>query len=270
MAFIQMNFYSDALKFSTDINIILPTPSDLDAKGGAPYFLEGAKYQLLYLLHGTYADHHDWTRLSSIERYAQEKRLMVVLPSGENSFWQDMYIGPHYFTYLTEELPRFIRTIFPVSTAREDTFIGGLSMGAMGALNAAVRCPEKYGAAICLSGGMAAFGPLAKTEQEWAAGPWPVKAILPPPYDGKGTGLDDIPIIEGLAASGKEIPRLYFAVGREDFIYESVEKTRAFLDKAGVAYTYEEGPGAHNWAFWDAYIQRGLDWLGLRGDTIRP
>ncbi|MBC5580681.1 esterase family protein [Anaerofilum sp. BX8] len=269
MAFIQMNFYSDALKFSTDVNIILPTPSDVDAKGGEPYFEEGAKYQVLYLLHGTYADHHDWTRLSSIERYAQEAKVMVVLPSGENSFWQDMYIGPNYFTYITEELPRFIRTIFPVSTAREDTFIGGLSMGAFGALNAAVRCPEKYAAAICLSGGMSAFRSLPATEEELAAGPWPFKAILPPPYDGKGTGMDDIPIIQKLAASGQPVPRLYFAVGTEDFVYGNVVKTRAFLDEVGIPYTYEEGPGVHNWTFWDEYIQHGLKWLGLRGTTLR-
>jgi putative tributyrin esterase len=25
--------------------------------------------------------------------------------------------------------------------------------------------------------------------------------------------------------------------------------------------TYEEGPGAHNWEFWDHWIQRVLTWL---------
>lgn len=24
---------------------------------------------------------------------------------------------------------------------------------------------------------------------------------------------------------------------------------------------YEEGPGGHNWDFWDAYIRRILDWM---------
>jgi S-formylglutathione hydrolase FrmB len=265
MAFIQMNFYSDALQFSTDVNVILPTPSDVDGKESRNYFREGVKYQVLYLLHGTYADHHDWTRLSSIERYAQEAKLAVVLPSGENSFWQDMHIGPQYFTYLTEELPRFMNTIFPISTAREDTFIGGLSMGAFGAMNAAIRCPWKYSAAICLSYGMNLCRlPEGRDKKQ----PWPLQAILPPPYDGKGTGLDDGPILKVLAESGKEIPRIYMAVGLDDFIYDNVKRTREFLDSLKVPYTYEEGPGEHNWKFWDDYIQRGIKWLGLKGTTI--
>lgn len=267
MAFIQMNFYSEALQFSTDVNVILPTPNDLDDKNCAPYFVEGAKYQVLYLLHGTYADHHDWTRLSSIERYAQEHKLVVVCPSGENSFWQDMYSGPQYFTYITKELPKFIRTIFPVSGAREDTFIGGLSMGACGALNAAIRCPENYGAAICLSSAMI-FGKIP-VHPEKGTQPWPVKAILPPPYDGKGTGIDDEPILEALAESGKQIPRIYMAVGYDDFAYQAVQKTRATMDRLGVSYTYEEGPGVHNWVFWDEYIQHALKWLNLKETTIQ-
>ncbi|MDF2723402.1 MAG: putative esterase, partial [Paenibacillus sp.] len=27
---------------------------------------------------------------------------------------------------------------------------------------------------------------------------------------------------------------------------------------------YEEGPGSHNWGFWDLYIQRVLAWLPIR------
>jgi len=261
-----MNIYSEALQFSTDVTIIIPTPCDLDDKNCLPYFTEGAKYQILYLLHGTYADHRDWVRLSSIERYAQEHKLVVVCPSGENSFWQDMYAGPQYFTYITEELPKFIKTIFPISGKREDTFIGGLSMGACGALNAAIRCPEKYGAAICLSSGLI-FGKIP-VHPEKGTQPWPLRAILPPPYDGKGTGIDDVPILESLAASGADIPRLYFAVGFEDFAYNSVAKTRQLLDKLEIPYTYEEGPGAHSWVFWDKYIQHALAWLNLRNTTI--
>jgi S-formylglutathione hydrolase FrmB len=26
----------------------------------------------------------------------------------------------------------------------------------------------------------------------------------------------------------------------------------------------EEGPGKHDWDFWDTYIQRGLDWLPIQ------
>ena len=55
---------------------------------------------------------------------------------------------------MTEELPEFIQTLFPASDKREDTFIGGLSMGAGGALNLGIRRPELYSRVIALSGGM--------------------------------------------------------------------------------------------------------------------
>jgi S-formylglutathione hydrolase FrmB len=28
--------------------------------------------------------------------------------------------------------------------------------------------------------------------------------------------------------------------------------------------TYEEGPGGHEWAYWDRMIARALDWLPLK------
>ena len=35
------------------------------------------------------------------------------------------------------------------------------------------------------------------------------------------------------------------------------------LQDAGLDVTYEEGPGDHNWDFWDTYIKRIIDWLPL-------
>jgi len=31
--------------------------------------------------------------------------------------------------------------------------------------------------------------------------------------------------------------------------------------------TYEEGPGGHEWDFWDRYIHRVIDWLPLCQDA---
>ena len=37
----------------------------------------------------------------------------------------------------------------------------------------------------------------------------------------------------------------------------------AALRDLGVDIDYEEGPGVHDWAFWDAWIQRALQWMGF-------
>ena len=35
----------------------------------------------------------------------------------------------------------------------------------------------------------------------------------------------------------------------------------------GADVTYEEGPGAHEWDFWNCYIKKVLDWLPLDKDS---
>ena len=115
MANIHCNYYSDALKLNTDINVVIPTPNsdELMNNKDTSYWHPGAKYQVLYLLHGTYGDYSDWCHLTSIEKYAQNHKIMVVMPSVANSFYQDMVIGPKYLTFLTEELPQYIQMPSP-------------------------------------------------------------------------------------------------------------------------------------------------------------
>ncbi|MFR8858872.1 MAG: esterase family protein, partial [Enterococcus faecium] len=33
------------------------------------------------------------------------------------------------------------------------------------------------------------------------------------------------------------------------------------MQEQGLAVTFEQGPGDHNWIFWDQWIQRALVWL---------
>ena len=98
--------------------------------------------------------------------------------------------------------------------------------------------------------------------------PWPWKAIFPAPYDGVGSGLDDLPILKKQLADGVELPKIFLAVGTEDFIYEHAQKTKAIMEELGLDLTYEEGPGIHDWDFWDEYIQHAIKWLDLKGTTV--
>jgi S-formylglutathione hydrolase FrmB len=38
---------------------------------------------------------------------------------------------------------------------------------------------------------------------------------------------------------------------------------RAHLQPLGFDYLYEEGPGNHDWQYWDKMIARTLEWLAL-------
>ena len=34
-----------------------------------------------------------------------------------------------------------------------------------------------------------------------------------------------------------------------------------FMQKTDFDYTYEEGPGVHNWAFWDEWVKKAIKWM---------
>jgi len=69
-------------------------------------------YKVLYLLHGLSDDASAWQRYTNIEILARERDLVVVMPDGGRSMYADMQNGQAYFTYLTEELPAYLKAVF--------------------------------------------------------------------------------------------------------------------------------------------------------------
>ena len=152
MALFDIKFYSMTLQTDMDIQVIIPTPNGKTQH--IPHYDPNKRYQVLYLLHGASGGNTQWTRYTSVERYAEEHQLAVVCPHASNSFYVDTHPGSRYMTYITQELPAFIQSMFPVSRRREDTFIAGNSMGGFGAFRLALCCPEQYACAVSLSGAL--------------------------------------------------------------------------------------------------------------------
>jgi len=148
VALLQIDHVSEKVGVNLPLNVILP--DDL-ARGGKA--LEERK--VLYLLHGLSDDASAWPRYTNIEILAREHGLVVVMPSAGRSFYADMANGQAYFSYITEELPAWLAAIFRISSARENTYIAGLSMGGYGAFKAAFLRPDLYTAACSLSGVLA-------------------------------------------------------------------------------------------------------------------
>lgn len=259
MAHIQMNYFSNALKRSTDVQIFLPSPEPDDYLFGDPgkYRQPGKKYQALYLLHGSYDDGNSWSRKASIERYAQEHCIAVIMPSVENSMYVNMEYGDCYETFIAEELPAFAEKMLPISGRREDRFIAGLSMGGGGAFRMAFLYPEKYAAAASLSGGVgmkevrnsAHLQKMPKSYLRAVGKKKDVEELIP----------DCVP---------EELPRLYMTCGTEDFILPGNRSFYEAAVKKGIDVVYEEHPGVHSWEFWDQHIQDVLRWFPLKRDMV--
>jgi putative tributyrin esterase len=256
MALIHCDFFSNVLGLSSSICVILPEPKrDVDGK-----IIEEppAKYATLYLLHGMSDDHTIWQRRTSIERYAAQYKLAVVMPAVGRSSYTDMANGLRYFTYVTEELPVIARSLFPLSDKREDNFVAGLSMGGYGALKIAMTYPERYAAAASLSG---ALDMVALTQNKNPAWRKEHRNIFGPVKSLPGGPNDLYALAAKLADSKwKDIP-LYAWCGTEDFLYSNNTTFRDRMQELGLNFLYEEGPGEHEWGAWDQMIQRVLKWI---------
>ena len=262
MALVHCDFFSTVLGLSTSMDVILPESGAGAAKRrGAP-----REHPCLFLLHGLSDDHTIWQRRTSIERYAAPLNLAVVMPGVHRSFYADMAHGLRFWTFVSEEVPAVARSLFRLSARREDNFVAGLSMGGYGAFKLALRCPQRFAAAASLSGAL------------------DVAALAPPPGEPIG---DDLRLVFGAPPrlrgsehdlfalarrarrQSRRLPALYQCCGKDDFLYGHNTRFRDHALKLGLPLTYEEGPGAHEWGYWDQQIQRVLKWLPLERSRRR-
>jgi putative tributyrin esterase len=258
MALIQCNFFSNVLDLATSLTVILPQPKP--TKGISPRKAY-RKHPTLYLLHGLSDDHTIWQRRTSIERYVEGWDLAVVMPEVHRSFYTDMANGYRYWTFLSQELPAIARSFFPLSEARKDNFVGGLSMGGYGAFKLALSYPDCYAAAVSLSGALDVVLGARDPDLEWQA---ELKTIFGRVSRLAGSSNDLLHLAKKVAESDGEKPRLYQWCGWDDDLYPENISFRQRAQELGLDLTYEEGPGEHEWGAWDRQIQRVLEWLPLR------
>jgi len=251
MAFIQCDFFSEVLGLSVSMNVILPQSTS-----------SHKKHPTLYLLHGLSDDHTIWMRRTSIERYVAPLGLAVVMPAVHRSFYTDMLNGYNYWTFISQELPAIARSFFPLSDAREDNFVAGLSMGGYGAFKLALRCPEKFAAAASLSGALDVVEIVNRISKENRDNR-EFYNVFGKPDELAGSENDLFYLAERLAKSDKPKPLLFQCCGTEDFLYQDNLKFRDWAKELGLDLTYEEEPGTHEWGYWDKKIQRVLEWLPL-------
>ncbi len=250
MALLEARFDSNILDLSLGANIILPEHPE--AWNAPP--------AVLYLLHGLSDDHTIWSRRTSIERYARDYNLAIVMPDAYKSFYCDMAHGSNYWAFMSDELPMLIERWFNVSCDRHKTFVGGLSMGGYGAMKLALYRPDRFSAAASLSG---ALDLAAHIGDEWdESRTRTFKAV----FDDLSTLPDSSNDLIARLRNIQNVPdtAFYVCCGTEDYLYQDSVTFRDLASEKGLHLTYEESAGEHEWGFWDTYIQRVLEWLPIQ------
>jgi putative tributyrin esterase len=259
MALIDCKFFSETLGMCSSLRVILPETTERRVGATGASRARDADFHghpTLWLLHGMSDDETIWTRSTSIERYVAPLGLAVVMPNVHRSFYTNMLHGYRYWDFVSEELLDKARGFFPLSTRRADNFVAGLSMGGHGAFKLALRKPEVFAAAASLSGvaDVAEFRHSRALDYELVFGGTGPE---------RGSEHDLFHLATELAATGSPRPRLYQCCGTEDFLLTQNRKLRDCLAPLGYDYQYVEGPGAHDWAYWDETIAQVVNWLPL-------
>jgi putative tributyrin esterase len=258
MALIHCDFYSEVLDLCTSMYVVLPQPTRAEIQKQSK---SSHGYPTLYLLHGLSDDHTIWQRRTCIERYVEPLGLAVVMPAVHRSFYTDMAVGYRYWAFISEELPELARHFFPLSAAREDNFVAGLSMGGYGAFKLALTHPDRYAAAASLSGALDIVRAAKEKDEAWQA---EIKRIFGNRLNIAGSGNDLFYLAEQVAKGKRAKLTLYQWCGTEDILYSANVRFHKHAQALGLDLTYEEGSGEHEWKYWDQQIQRVLAWLPLK------
>lgn len=258
MAYFSFKMTSAVLHGNTTVDVILP---DLP-RGEKPenFYVPGKKFKVLWLLHGGGGDSSDWVRKSSIERYACERELAVIMPDARNSSYNNVE-GYPMWDFMNEELMPLVYSYFPVSDKREDNFVAGLSMGGHGTCHWAFACPEKFQGMAAMSCGPFSIVRIMKGEQ-----PLDNRGMMIAKYNGnieEAEKEDYWYLAKQMMEGGNPVPKMYFAAGTEDPL-KTARDMKMFEDycqEIGLKAKFEYDPGSHNWEFWDEHIQHALKYF---------
>ncbi len=252
MALIHMTYLSQALLRTVELQVILPVDKFMAAGNDR----ESKDFKTLYLLHGLLGSSMDWISGTCIQRWAEERELAVVMPSGENSFYFDHVLPNNaYGRFIGQELPAMMRKTFPLSEKREDTFIGGLSMGGYGAIHNGLKYCDTFSHIIALSSAIHMF-------QEDGDGFYQELACFGDRKEAEKTDLNPKVAFENAQRKGLA-PDIYMACGTEDDLLGVNRELKTFLEERGAELTYVEVSGRHDWDFWNGQIYEALKWLPL-------
>lgn len=244
MALINVSTFSQTLDLNIDFLAILPN----DLK-------KNEEVNVLFLLHGYQGYYKDWVRNSNIERYASKYRLAVIMPSINNSYYNNMEYGFNYFDFINIELHTIVQSLFNLKMSKNNTFIAGLSMGGYGALKSAFTFPNKYKGVASLSGAV-------NMESIIEINKAPVRRkIMQATFGVEPKVSNEIDLFKlSLNEDVKDLD-IFITCGTEDFLYEDNARFGKHLKANNINAKVIFDDGNHNWDYWDRNIQLVLKHL---------
>jgi len=261
MAIGELVFGSKEINRNVSFRFILP--EDIFARDGEnPNYKRPTK--TLYLLHGKGNYNDEWLAGSMIRDFAYIYNLAIFMPSGEDSFYLNQRQAKrNYADYVGRELVDYTRNVFGLSCKREDTFVGGISMGGFGALHTGLAFPDTFGKIMALSSALIIHDIAEKKEdfEDGIGDYWYYRSVFGDLDTLLTSENNPEQLIRNLKEEKRTMPEIYMACGTEDFLLEKNREFAKFLKENEVPSEYHEGPGDHNFRFWNPFLEKAIQWM---------
>lgn len=205
-----------------------------------PGYMNGnATYPVLYLVHGAGDSDDSWTSeghahyiLDNLIAAGKAKPMIVVMPFGHTPDrpGADMLTNTDFGDDLHNDLIPHIEASFRTKNSRADRAMAGLSMGGAHTLRFGLTRSDRFAAVGVFSMGLFDTTQVKTYNTQHAAA------------------------MRRGAAGPQAFSLVYYAMGKDDFLYRTVAPTRAMLDGFGIRYEYNESAGGHTWTNWRDYL----------------
>jgi enterochelin esterase family protein len=200
------------------------------------------KYPVLYLVHGAGDSDDCWTSIGHANNILdnqlaakQTVPMIVVMPFGHtpprpgSDAMRGMLVNQDFGDDLIKDLIPYVDANYRTLRKADMRAMAGLSMGGAHTLNFGVPHPElfRYVGIFSMGLGFNNANPVSNYTQANDA---------------------------ALKLAAKQLKLVYYAIGREDFLYSSAAPTRQMFDQYGIKYTFHESGGGHTWMNWRDYL----------------
>ena len=238
------SFYSPMLKRNMPYRIYMPPNYDASNQ----------RYPVLYMLHGLSGSYKEWVDyklIDTVDAMISEgkiKPILVVLPSGDQEYWVDHADnGPQWGAYTAYDVVNYIDATYRTIPNRQNRAIGGLSMGAYGALQLAFNFPQVFSI-------VGAHSPALRTKDQ------------APAFMGDEAfyeAHDPVSLAQTLPLSTLNSLNIWIDIGAQDDVWlPRATDLNNVLNERGVAHRWNVREGGHGGPYWIANVANYLQFYG--------
>ena len=213
----------------------------------------GVTLPIVTLLHGVYGSHWAWAFKGEAHLTARkliEQKLIppMVLLMPSDGLWGDgsgyvPHTDANYESWIVEEVPAIAFQLTEACSPASARYLTGLSMGGFAALRLGSKFASNF-TAISAHSSATHKNQLAKIIEETT--------------DGWSSDPCDQDVFSALEGAKGPLPRIRFDCGTEDQLLSANRALHQAMERAGIAHTYEELPGGHDWDYWKSNLDRSL------------